>query len=173
MGQIPEPLIPQAGARVMSLTDGLSKMSKSAPSDQSRINLLDSKDLIADKIKRCKTDSFAGLEFDNAERPECKNLLSVYQIVSGKTKEIIGEHIFNWLHEVEECKDLSWGTFKSLLAYALIEHLSPIKARYQEITAEPEYLDKILSEGADRATELGDVTMCNVYQAMGFYPRRR
>ncbi|XP_010429592.1 PREDICTED: tryptophan--tRNA ligase, chloroplastic/mitochondrial-like isoform X3 [Camelina sativa] len=161
--KIPEPLIPQAGARVMSLTDGLSKMSKSAPSDQSRINLLDSKDLIANKIKRCKTDSFAGLEFDNAERPECDNLLSVYQIVSGKTKEEVKE----------ECKHLSWGTFKPLLADALIEHLSPIQARYQEITAEPEYLDKVLAEGADRATELGDVTMRNVYQAMGFYPRRR
>ncbi|EOA27224.1 hypothetical protein CARUB_v10023333mg [Capsella rubella] len=160
--KIPEPLIPQAGARVMSLTDGLSKMSKSAPSDQSRINLLDSKDLIADKIKRCKTDSFAGLEFDNAERPECNNLLSVYQIVSGKTKEKVKE----------ECKDLSWGTFKPLLADALIEHLSPIQARYQEIIAEPEYLDKVLSEGADRATELGDITMRNVNQAMGFYPRR-
>ncbi|CAN7006366.1 unnamed protein product, partial [Brassica rapa subsp. trilocularis] len=115
--KIPEPLIPQVGARVMSLTDGLSKMSKSAPSDQSRINLLDSKDLIADKIKRCKTDSFAGLEFDNAERPECNNLLSVYQIVSGKTKEEV----------MEECKDMSWGTFKPLLADAVIEHLSPIQ----------------------------------------------
>ncbi|CAH8263600.1 unnamed protein product [Arabidopsis lyrata] len=161
--KIPEPLIPQAGARVMSLTDGLSKMSKSAPSDQSRINLLDSKDLIVDKIKRCKTDSFAGLEFDNAERPECNNLLSVYQIVSGKTKEEV----------TEECKDMSWGTFKPLLADALIEHLSPIQARYQEIIAEPAYLDKVLSEGADRAAELGDVTMRNMHQAMGFYQRRR
>ncbi|KAG7642070.1 unnamed protein product [Arabidopsis thaliana] len=161
--KIPEPLIPQAGARVMSLTDGLSKMSKSAPSDQSRINLLDSKDLIVDKIKRCKTDSFAGLEFDNAERPECNNLLSIYQIVSGKKKEEV----------MEECKDMSWGTFKPLLADALIEHLSPIQARYQEIIAEPEYLDKILSEGADRAEELGAVTMRNMYQAMGYYQRRR
>ncbi|XP_022021604.1 tryptophan--tRNA ligase, chloroplastic/mitochondrial isoform X3 [Helianthus annuus] len=85
--KVPEPLIPPAGARVMSLTDGLSKMSKSAPSDQSRINLLDSKDAIANKIKRCKTDSFPGLEFDNADRPECNNLLSVYQIITNKTKE--------------------------------------------------------------------------------------
>ncbi|KAL1224581.1 Tryptophan--tRNA ligase, chloroplastic/mitochondrial [Cardamine amara subsp. amara] len=160
--KVPEPLIPQAGARVMSLTDGLSKMSKSAPSDMSRINLLDSKDLIADKIKRCKTDSFAGLEFDNAERPECNNLLSVYQIVSGKTKEEV----------MLECKDMSWGKFKPLLTDALIEHLSPIQACYQEITAETDYLDKVLSEGADRATELADATMRNVYQAMGFYPRR-
>ncbi|CAN6807024.1 unnamed protein product [Brassica oleracea] len=157
--KIPEPLIPQVGARVMSLTDGLSKMSKSAPSDQSRINLLDSKDLIADKIKRCKTDSFAGLEFDNAERPECNNLLSVYQIVSGKTKEEV----------MEECKDMSWGTFKPLLADAVIEHLSPIQVRYEEITAESAYLDKVLSEGADRATEIAESTIHNLKQAMGFY----
>ncbi|VVB09026.1 unnamed protein product [Arabis nemorensis] len=159
--KIPEPLIPQVGARVMSLTDGLSKMSKSAPSDQSRINLLDSKDLIADKIKRCKTDSFAGLEFDNAERPECNNLLSVYQIVSGKTKEEV----------MEECKDMSWGTFKPLLADALIEHLNPIQIRYQEITEDRAYLNKVLSEGADRATEIADATLHNLHQAMGFYMR--
>ncbi|CAN8287864.1 unnamed protein product [Cochlearia groenlandica] len=159
--KIPEPLIPQAGARVMSLTDGLSKMSKSAPSDQSRINLLDSKDLIADKIKRCKTDSFVGLEFGNEERPECNNLLSVYQIVSGKTNEEV----------MDECKDMSWGSFKPLLADAIIEHLSPIQSRYKEITAETAYLDKVLSEGAERATEIADVTVQNLKQAMGFYIR--
>jgi tryptophanyl-tRNA synthetase len=76
-----------------------------------------------DKIKRCKTDSFAGLEFDNAERPECNNLLSIYQIVSGKKKEEV----------MEECKDMSWGTFKPLLADALIEHLSPIQVREVKI----------------------------------------
>ncbi|KAG2309891.1 hypothetical protein Bca52824_029639 [Brassica carinata] len=157
--KIPEPLIPQVGARVMSLTDGRSKMSKSAPSDQSRINLLDSKDLIADKIKRCKTDSFVGLEYDNAERPECNNLLSVYQIVSGKTKEEV----------MEECKDMSWGTFKPLLTDAVVEHLSPIQVRYQEITAESAYLDKVLTEGADKATEIAEVTIRNLKQAMGFY----
>ncbi|KAF5461643.1 hypothetical protein F2P56_017722 [Juglans regia] len=91
--KVPEALIPPAGARVMSLTDGLSKMSKSAPSDQSRINLLDSKDEIANKIKRCKTDAFTGLEFDNPERPECNNLLSIYQLMSGKTKEVLNFHL--------------------------------------------------------------------------------
>ncbi|XP_042517772.1 tryptophan--tRNA ligase, chloroplastic/mitochondrial-like isoform X3 [Macadamia integrifolia] len=92
--KVPESLIPPAGARVMSLTDGLSKMSKSDPSDQSRINLLDPKDVIANKIKRCKTDSFPGLEFGNPDRPECNNLLSIYQLVSGRTKEVgSGIHI--------------------------------------------------------------------------------
>ncbi|KAG6783021.1 hypothetical protein POTOM_012451 [Populus tomentosa] len=159
--KVPEPLIPPAGARVMSLTDGLSKMSKSAPSDQSRINLLDPKDVIANKIKRCKTDSFPALEFDNPERPECNNLLSVYQLVSGKTKEDVAK----------ECQGLNWGSFKPLLTDALIEHLHPIQVRYEEIHSDSAYLDSVLEEGARKASEIADATLKNVYQAMGFLRR--
>ncbi|KAL8171671.1 hypothetical protein V2J09_023475 [Rumex salicifolius] len=159
--KIPEPLIPPAGARVMSLTDGLSKMSKSAPSDQSRINLLDPKDVIASKIKRCKTDSSSGLEFDNPERPECTNLLSIYQLVSGKTKEEVAQ----------ECQDMSWGTFKPLLTDALVDHLQPIQARYEETISDPFYLDGILAEGAQKAADIANATVRDVYQAMGFYRR--
>ena len=64
------------------------KMSKSAENDGSRINLLDTPDTISKKIKRCKTDTFDGLEWDNSERPECTNLLNIYQSVTGKTKEV-------------------------------------------------------------------------------------
>ncbi|KAJ0811739.1 putative tryptophan--tRNA ligase [Helianthus annuus] len=159
--KVPEPLIPPAGARVMSLTDGLSKMSKSAPSDQSRINLLDSKDAIANKIKRCKTDSFPGLEFDNADRPECNNLLSVYQIITNKTKEEVAL----------ECRDMNWGTFKPILTDALIDHLHPIQKRYEEIMSDTGYLDQVLAEGASKAADIADVTLSNVYQAMGFLKR--
>ncbi|KAL6547550.1 Tryptophan--tRNA ligase, chloroplastic/mitochondrial [Orobanche hederae] len=159
---VPEPLIPPTGARVMSLTDGLSKMSKSASSDQSRINLLDSKDVIANKIKRCKTDSFQGLEFDNPERPECNNLLSVYQLITSKTKQEV----------VKECQDMNWGTFKPLLTDALIDHLHPIQIRYSEIISDANYLDNILAEGAHKATSIADVTLDNVYQAMGFLRRQ-
>ncbi|CAN1219111.1 Tryptophan--tRNA ligase, chloroplastic/mitochondrial [Linum perenne] len=159
--KVPEPLIPPAGARVMSLTDGLSKMSKSAPSDQSRINLLDPKDVIANKIKRCKTDSYTGLEFDNPERPESNNLLSIYQLVSGKTKEEVSQ----------ECQDMNWGTFKTVLADALIEHLHPIQARYGEIVSDPTYLDRVLDDGATKASDIADGTLNNLYQAMGFLRR--
>ncbi|KAL6530752.1 Tryptophan--tRNA ligase, chloroplastic/mitochondrial [Orobanche gracilis] len=134
--KVPEPLIPPTGARVMSLTDGLSKMSKSAPSYQSRINLLDSKDT---------------LEFDNPERPECNNLLS---------------------EVVNECQDMNWGTFKPLLTDALIDLLHPIQVRYSEIISDANYLDNILAEGARKATSIADVTLDNVYQAMGFLRRR-
>ncbi|XP_035548798.1 tryptophan--tRNA ligase, chloroplastic/mitochondrial-like isoform X1 [Juglans regia] len=159
--KVPEALIPPAGARVMSLTDGLSKMSKSAPSDQSRINLLDSKDEIANKIKRCKTDAFTGLEFDNPERPECNNLLSIYQLMSGKTKEEVAQ----------ECQNMNWGTFKVLLTDSLIDHLHPIQVRYKEITSESAYLDRVLAEGATKAADIADATLNNVYQAMGFSRR--
>ncbi|XP_020271834.1 tryptophan--tRNA ligase, chloroplastic/mitochondrial isoform X2 [Asparagus officinalis] len=160
--KVPEALVPPAGARVMSLTDGLSKMSKSAPSDQSRINLLDPKDVIANKIKRCKTDSFPGLEFDNPERPECNNLLAIYQLVTGKTKEEVSL----------ECQDMNWGTFKLNLTDAVIDHLYPIQTRYGEITSDPAYVDKILSDGAaTKAAEIADATLGNVYQAMGFLRR--
>ncbi|XP_031484012.1 tryptophan--tRNA ligase, chloroplastic/mitochondrial isoform X2 [Nymphaea colorata] len=159
--KVPDALIPPDGARVMSLTDGLSKMSKSAPSDQSRINLLDPKDVIVNKIKRCKTDSFSGLEFDNPERPECNNLLTVYQLVTGRTKEEI----------VQECQNMNWGVFKSILTDALIDHLSPIQARYEEITSDATFLDKVLQDGALKAADLADATLNNVYQAMGFLRR--
>ncbi|KAK4422258.1 Tryptophan--tRNA ligase, chloroplastic/mitochondrial [Sesamum alatum] len=159
--KVPEPLIPPTGARVMSLTDGLSKMSKSAPSDQSRINLLDPKDVISNKIKRCKTDAFPGLEFDNPERPECNNLLSIYQLVTSKTKQEV----------VEECRDMNWGTFKPLLTDALVDHLHPIQTRYAEIMSDTAYLDNILAEGASKAAAIADATLNNVYQAMGFLRR--
>ncbi|KAJ4957886.1 hypothetical protein NE237_024997 [Protea cynaroides] len=159
--KVPEPLIPPAGARVMSLTDGLSKMSKSAPSDQSRINLLDPKDVIANKIKRCKTDSFPGLEFDNPGRPESNNLLSIYQLISGRTKEEVAQ----------ECQDMNWGTFKTVLTDALIDHLHPIQVRYNEIMSDSAYLDRVLAEGATKASIIADATLNNVYQAMGFLRR--
>ncbi|KAG9449102.1 hypothetical protein H6P81_009067 [Aristolochia fimbriata] len=161
--KVPEALIPPTGARVMSLTDGLAKMSKSAPSDHSRINLLDPKDVIANKIKRCKTDSFTGLEFDNPERPECNNLLSIYQLATGRTKEEVAD----------ECKDMSWGVFKSVLTDALIEHIHPIQVRYEEITSDAPYLDKVLLDGAGKAASIADATLNNVYQAMGFFRRGR
>lgn len=156
--KVPEALIQPRGARVMSLTDGLSKMSKSAPSDMSRINLLDPIDVIANKIKRCKTDLPPGLEFDNPERPECNNLLSIYQLVTGKTKEEVAL----------ECQSMNWGTFKTILTEALVNHLHPIQIRYNEITADPAYLDRILLDGAAQAAELAEPTLNNIYQAKGF-----
>lgn len=156
--KIPEPLIPKQGARVMSLTDGTKKMSKSDPSELSRINILDSPEEITKKIKKCKTDPTKGLEFDNPDRPECNNLLSLYMIASGQSKEQVAK----------DCADMGWGQFKPLLTDSLIAHLQPIQARYGEVTADRTYLDDVLRQGRDRATIVAGETLQRVKSAMGF-----
>ncbi|MFN3926621.1 MAG: tryptophan--tRNA ligase [Pseudanabaenaceae cyanobacterium] len=157
--KVPEPLIRAEGARVMSLTDGRAKMSKSDPQEMSRIGLLDPPDLITKKIKKCKTDLERHLEFDNPDRPECHNLLTIYALATGKTKaEVAGE-----------CQNLKgWGEFKPLLAEALISHLQPIQARYKEVMAEKGYLDAVLQAGRQKAAEIANQTLTAVKTAMGF-----
>jgi tryptophanyl-tRNA synthetase len=158
--KLPEPLIRKEGARVMSLTDGTSKMSKSDPSDMSRINLLDPPDLIEKKIKRCKTDPIKGLTFDDPERPECNNLLTLYAILSGKTKQEVAV----------ECQDMGWGQFKPLFAQATIEALKPIQEKYQEIMDNRDYLDSVLREGRQKAESVANKTLARVKNALGYLP---
>mmetsp|Transcript_21939 Transcript_21939/g.46304 ORF Transcript_21939/g.46304 Transcript_21939/m.46304 type:complete len:458 (-) Transcript_21939:218-1591(-) len=156
----PEAMIVKAGgARVMSLTDGTNKMSKSDPADGSRINVLDPPKVIRDKIKRCKTDSLPGVEWDNPERPEATNLLNIYLAVQpDRTKEDI----------LEEVKDMKWGDFKPVLAEAVVAHLEPIQKRYAEVRADEEYLRGVLKEGADAADEIAERTLKAAKVAMGF-----
>lgn len=156
--KLPDPLIRQEGARVMSLTDGTNKMSKSDPSELSRINLLDTPDEIQKKIKRCKTDPVRGLEFDNPERPECHNLLTLYMLLSGRTKDATAS----------ECADMGWGQFKPLLTETVIESLKPIQARYQAVMADRGYLEQVLREGKEKAETIANQTLRRVKQAMGF-----
>lgn len=156
--KLPEPLIPKAGARVMSLTDGTKKMSKSDPTELSRINLLDPPELIEKKVKRCKTDPQRGLEFDNPDRPECNNLLSLYAILSGRSRETVAA----------ECADMGWGQLKPLLAEAAIEALRPIQTKYEEVRSEPGYLDSVLKQGRERASEVANATLRRVQDALGF-----
>lgn len=158
--KVPEPLIPPAGARVMSLVDGTSKMSKSAEAEGSRINLTDTPDVIARKIKRCKTDQFEGLEFGNPDRPEATNLLTIYQLMTGMTQEEV----------LAEVSAMRWGDFKPILTDACVAHLSPIQERYNECMADPAYLDSVLRSGADAANEQAERTLFKVKQAMGFMP---
>ena len=155
---VPEAFTPKEGGRVMSLTDGASKMSKSNPAEGSRINVLDTPDEIAKKIKRCKTDAFEGLEFGNAERPESQNLLTIYQLCTGMTQEEV----------LAECGSMRWGDFKPRLTDAVIEHLSPIQGRYNEIMADPAYLEGVLKRGADNANEVANITLRDVRDALGF-----
>jgi tryptophanyl-tRNA synthetase len=156
----PNPIIMKEGARVMSLTDGTNKMSKSDENDTSRINVLDPPKTIREKIKRCKTDAFPGIEWDNPDRPEATNLLNIYSAVQpDRTKEDI----------MEEVQDLTWGDFKPLLAEALVDHLEPIQTRYYEIRGDSDRLNEILREGADAANIVAKQTLFNTKVAMGFF----
>ena len=156
--KLPEPIIRQDGARVMSLTDGSSKMSKSDPSELSRINLTDTPAEITKKIKRCKTDPIRGLEFDNPERPECNNLLTLYMLLSGKTKEEV----------TAECQDMGWGQFKPLLAETAVNALQPIQEKYQAVMDDKAYLEKVLRDGKEKAEALANDTLTKVKSAFGF-----
>jgi tryptophanyl-tRNA synthetase len=156
--KIPEPLIRPEGARVMSLTDGTKKMSKSDPSEQSRINLLDSPDEIRNKVKRCKTDPVRGLVFDDPARPECQNLLMLYWLLSGKTKEDVAI----------ECADMGWGQFKPLLAETAIEALQPIQAKYRDLMGDRSHIKTVLQQGRDQAEVLAQQTLQAAKDALGY-----
>ncbi|NET84363.1 MAG: tryptophan--tRNA ligase, partial [Moorea sp. SIO1F2] len=156
--KLPEPMIRQTGARVMSLTDGRRKMSKSDPSELSRINVLDSPEEIQKKIKRCKTDPTRGLWFDDPERPECDNLLTLYTLLSGKTKQEVAT----------ECQDMGWGKFKPLLTEVTIEALKPIQQKYHDVRSEQGYLESVLREGRQKAEAIANQTLSRVKTALGF-----
>jgi tryptophanyl-tRNA synthetase len=156
--KVPEPLIRKEGARVMSLMDGTKKMSKSDPAEGSRINLLDTPDVIQKKIKRCKTDTVKGLTFDDPERPECNNLLGLYQILSGKTKEDVAA----------QCQDMGWGQFKPLLTETMIESLKPIQDKYQAVIDDKGYLESVLRQGREKAEAIALSTLSNVKSALGY-----
>lgn len=156
--KLPDPLIRSEGARVMSLTDGTKKMSKSDPSELSRINLLDSPEEIQKKIKRCKTDPVRGLSFDDPERPESRNLLTLYMLLSGKKKEEVAA----------ECADMGWGQFKPLLTETTINALKPIQDKYYAVMNELGYLESVLREGKEKAGAIANQTLAEVKAAMGY-----
>jgi tryptophanyl-tRNA synthetase len=161
--KVPEPLILPEGARVMSLTDGTSKMSKSDPHEGSRISLLDPPEVIARKIKRAKTDPTLGLEFGNPERPEADNLLGLYAILSGRGREAVAA----------ECSAMGWGQFKPLLADAAVEALRPVQERYRDWRSDPTALLEVLETGRQQAAAVADATLERVRRALGFLPGGR
>jgi tryptophanyl-tRNA synthetase len=156
----PEPYIGGGtAARIMSLRDGKSKMSKTDPSDMSRINLIDSDDLIAQKIRKAKTDP-EPLPADPAElegRPEAKNLVGIYAELTGESIEQV----------LERFAGQGFGLFKPALADALVAKLSPLRARLEQFRADPAELDRILAAGAERAAAIGAPTLAEAYRAVG------
>ena len=156
----PEPYIGGGtAARVMSMRDGCSKMSKTDPSDMSRINLIDGDDAIAQKIRKAKTDP-EPLPDDPAAlagRPEAANLVGIYAAVTGETVE----------HVLGRFAGQGFGAFKPALGDALIALLAPLRTRLDEFRKDPAELDQLLAEGAARASEMAAPTLAEAYRAVG------
>lgn len=155
----PTALLAVGGARVMALTDGTRKMSKSDPVDASRINLLDPPAVIRDKIKRCKTDATVGLTWDDPTRPEATNLLTIYAAVSpDRSRDEIAAQVAH----------MTWGEFKPVLAEAIVAHLQPIQERYYAVRQDEAYLHQVLADGAEAANAIASQTLRAAKVAMGF-----
>jgi tryptophanyl-tRNA synthetase len=157
---LPEPFIGGGtAARVMSLRDGSAKMSKSDPSDMSRINLIDSDDDIAAKIRKARTDPDP-LPADPAllqGRPEARNLVGILAAVTGDTDAAI----------LSRFEGQGFGAFKPALADALIALISPVRQRFAQLSSDTATLDRLLDEGADKARALADPTLLEVKRAVG------
>jgi tryptophanyl-tRNA synthetase len=157
---LPEPFVPSgAAARIMSLRDGTAKMSKSDPSDMSRINLTDDDDAIAQKIRKARTDP-EPLPDDPAlleGRPEAKNLVGIYGAVTDETVEQV----------LARFAGQGFGAFKPALADVLVALLHPLRTRLDELRRDPAELDRLLSEGSARAADLGAPVLKQAYRAVG------
>ncbi len=154
-----EPVIGGAATRVMSLRDGSKKMSKSDPSDASRINMADDADTIAKKIRKAKTDpdalpsEAAGL----AERPEARNLVSIYAALSDQTVEEV----------LADVGGQQFGTFKPALAELAVAKLSPISGEMARLMADPAEIDRILARGAEQARAIAAPILARTYEIVG------
>jgi tryptophanyl-tRNA synthetase len=160
---LPEPLIQGPATRVMSLRDGTKKMSKSDPSDQSRINLTDDADTIALKVRRAKTDPHP-LPHDPKEleaRPEADNLIGIYAALAGNTSADV----------LKEFGGGQFSTFKNALVDLLVAKLGPINAEMRRLSADPGYVDSVLGEGSARAQAIASETMKAVKDIVGFVRR--
>ena len=156
---IPEPLILGEATRVMSLQDGTTKMSKSDPSEKSRINLTDDADTIARKFKKAKADAgHDGIFYDKENRPEISNLMTIYAALADCSLEEAGNQFASSGN----------GDFKKALAELAVEKLAPITSEMQRLNADPAYLDNILKSGAEKATEKAEATMKDVHALVGF-----
>ena len=157
-----EPVIEGAATRVMSLRDGSKKMSKSDPSDASRINMTDDADTIAKKIRKAKTDpdalpsETAGLK----DRPEARNLVNIYAALNDQTVQQV----------LTDVGGQQFGTFKPQLADLAVEKLSPISGEMARLTAEQGEIDRILSRGAERAREITAPILRKTYDIIGMVP---
>jgi len=158
---LPEPLIQGPATRIMSLRDGAAKMSKSDPSDQSRINLTDDADTIAAKIRKARTDAeplpdtLDGLN----DRAEAKNLVAVYAALADITREQV----------LERFGGQGFGAFKPALADLAVSALAPVTAEMRRLMNDPVEIDRVLKDGAERAAAIADPVVDEVKKIVGFW----
>ena len=156
----PEPLIQKNFARIMSLKDGLKKMSKSDPSDLSRINLNDTKDQIINKIKKAKTDPLPlpDNETELKKRPEAENLLGIYSSLSEQNLE----------KTISEFNGKNFSEFKLKLADLIVDKISPISNEINKIQKDKNFIDDILQKGADKANIIASKKIKEIKKIIGF-----
>ena len=161
--RLPDPYIPDFGARIMSLQEPEKKMSKSDNNPNNFIGLLEDPKKLAKKIKRAVTDSDeqANIYFNPTEKPGVSNLLTLLSLATGKS-----------IKELEpEYTDKMYGHLKGDVADAVVALLEPIQARYAEIRADRAYLDDVMRQGAEKASARASETLAKVYKAVGFIPK--
>ncbi len=158
---IPEPFIPKEAARIMSLRDGTAKMSKSDPSDMSRINLSDDDDALAQKIRKAKTDPepLPGEAAGLIGRPEAQNLVGIYAALADTTTDAV----------CAQFAGQGFGAFKPALAELVVSKIGPIRDRYVALRDDHGALDAILEDGAARATAAAEPTLRGAYEALGLF----
>ena len=158
---LPETLIQGPATRVMSLRDGAAKMSKSDPSDQSRINLTDDADTIAAKIRKSKTDMGVMPEPGEAldERPEVRNLIAIYAALSDQTRDAV----------TAQFAGQGFGAFKPALADLAVASLAPVTAEMRRLMNDPAEIDRVLKDGTERASAIADPVVDEVKKIVGFW----
>ena len=158
--KVPEPLIQKNFSRIMSLKDGMKKMSKSDPSDLSRINLTDEKDLIVNKIKKAKTDnmSMPTIEENLEKRPEVENLLGIYSSLSNQTLD----------QSKKEFDGKNFSDFKEKLSDLLVEKIDPISKEIKKLLNDAKNLDCILYDGSQKADKIASKKIKKIKQLIGF-----
>ncbi|MCA9427216.1 MAG: tryptophan--tRNA ligase, partial [Candidatus Omnitrophica bacterium] len=157
--KVPEPYIPPSGARIMSLQDPTSKMSKSDPNPKSYISLLDNLDEARNKIKRAVTDSEATVAYDES-RPGLANLIRIYNGITGEPIEEI----------VSKYEGKGYAEFKTDLGEVVVDFLRPIQEKYKAIREDKKVLEGIIQKGAEEAIKRSRRTVSKVYKKVGFVP---
>ena len=158
--KLPEPLIQKEFSRIMSLKNGLKKMSKSEISDLSRINLTDEKDQMINKIKKAKTDPLPmpSVVKDLDKRPEARNLLGIYSSLNENSLE----------KSIEEFSGKNFSDFKETLSQILVDKITPISIEIKKLLNDKDHLDNVLEEGSKKANEIASKKVKKIHEILGF-----